>query len=350
MMDSLNNSEMINAQKNNKRIAWLDFAKLMAIYLVLYGHTLQYLKTDIDPHYNYMWLFIYSFHMPLFMLISGYFSYGILHDKFSTLIKKKTLQLIVPCLIWGGFWYFLKFVLVYNDVADAIINVLQDLNWITMDVLWFLKSLFLCMLLCYIFKSNIWFILLSILLSQIMPFKLPLMYPCFLFGVFCREKHVFDKINVKWSVVLVLLFVVMYSFFKPQHMLTNLRATAIGALSGDYLPFLIECKNRFFCLLIGIIGSLALISVCKSLNRLLEKSYYGDKLSKFGSQTQAVYILHGPIMVYGLAALINLNSMNVDFFNIVVCSAITLALLALCLYFINSCPPKVREILFGSRN
>ena len=348
-MDSFNKREMNNAKKN-KRIAWLDFVKLMAIYLVLYGHSLQYLKTDIDPHYNYMWLFIYSFHMPLFMLISGYFSYGIINDKFLTLIKKKTIQFIVPCLIWGGIWYILKIVFVYNDVSDVKINVIQDLKWLTMDVLWFLKSLFLCIVLCYIFKKNIWFLLLSILLSQIMPFKLPLMYPCFLFGFFCREKNVFDKINVKWTVVNVLLFAVLYYFFKPQHMLTNLRATAIGTLSGDYLPFLMECKNRIYCLLIGIIGSLAFISVCKAFNSLVEKSYLGDGFSKFGSQTQAVYILHGPIMAYGLATLINLNSMNINIFNIVVCPVISFALLVLCLYLINSIPPKARKILFGSEN
>ena len=49
------------------RIVYLDVAKCMAIYLVCLGHV-HPIYSSAAHH------FIYSFHMPLFMLISGYFS------------------------------------------------------------------------------------------------------------------------------------------------------------------------------------------------------------------------------------------------------------------------------------
>ena len=60
-----------------KRILSIDAIKAFAIFCVVLGHCIQYgsgifyLKDEI---YFENWLFkiIYSFHMPLFMLISGY--------------------------------------------------------------------------------------------------------------------------------------------------------------------------------------------------------------------------------------------------------------------------------------
>lgn len=340
----------VNNQSKGKRIIWLDFAKLIAIYLVVFGHALQYLHPGTDPHYNYMWLFVYSFHMPLFMLISGYFSYSILNESFLTLIKKKTFQLIIPCLLWGIIWYLLKVSYTYKGMDDIVNNIIPNIKWLTMDVLWFLKSLFLCIFLCYIFRKNIWLLILSLLLSQIMPFKLPSMYPCFLVGLLCRHKDIFTKINFKWTAVVVVLFIILFIFFEPCHMQTNLRATAKGMITGEYKLFLIELWNRFYCLLIGVIGSLSVISLCKSLFQVVKHSSFLERSSEYGAQTQAVYILHGPIMVYGIAYFISFNSMKDCIYNLVVCPVIALILLIICLLFINLCSPKVRNMLFGSKN
>ena len=57
----------------NKRLAYFDIAKLIAILLVLYGHCIQYYEGGNCAE-NYPWLIIYSFHLPLFMIVSGYFS------------------------------------------------------------------------------------------------------------------------------------------------------------------------------------------------------------------------------------------------------------------------------------
>lgn len=61
----------MNTQLKQRRILYLDYIKAFAIILVIIGHVLQYMiwPSDFDEHY--IWNFIYSFHMPLFMFISG---------------------------------------------------------------------------------------------------------------------------------------------------------------------------------------------------------------------------------------------------------------------------------------
>lgn len=54
-----------------KRITYIDWLKAFAIFLVLLGHSIQNLSAAgmMDGLHG----FIYSFHMPLFMMLSGFF-------------------------------------------------------------------------------------------------------------------------------------------------------------------------------------------------------------------------------------------------------------------------------------
>lgn len=48
-----------------------DFLRGVAIFLVVLGHVIQWM--DVDWKHNALFIGIYSFHMPLFMFVSGYF-------------------------------------------------------------------------------------------------------------------------------------------------------------------------------------------------------------------------------------------------------------------------------------
>lgn len=82
-----------------------DMTKAFAIYLVLVGHCIQYLSSS-DYRDDNLWIFIYSFHMPLFMLVAGYFSASSYKLDFKSLIVKKTKQLIIPMLFLEHFDFF----------------------------------------------------------------------------------------------------------------------------------------------------------------------------------------------------------------------------------------------------
>lgn len=50
----------------NQRINWIDYAKVLGMFLVIFGHTMQ------QPPLQQVHIGIYSFHMPLFFFLSGF--------------------------------------------------------------------------------------------------------------------------------------------------------------------------------------------------------------------------------------------------------------------------------------
>ena len=101
--------------ESKRRIEWVDYLKAFACFLVVLGHLLQSLqKINIDPYTDtttFINWFIYLFHMPLFLCMSGYlycktkkeFSWEY-YKKFEV---KKILNLLIP---------YLTFYLIYLGV------------------------------------------------------------------------------------------------------------------------------------------------------------------------------------------------------------------------------------------
>lgn len=88
---------------SSDRIAWIDFAKGIAIILVIIGHT-------VDGLFRGM---IFSFHMPLFFILSCVtFKYSENDDQFRKTTKKGFKHLIIPAITM----FFI----------DIIINVVKD--------------------------------------------------------------------------------------------------------------------------------------------------------------------------------------------------------------------------------
>ena len=81
------------------RIEYLDAIKGFAIILVVFGHVLAWNYTDLntiihpvvfeDIRIGLVWNLIYSFHMALFFMVSGYLTNLENKSKFQ-FIKKKT--------------------------------------------------------------------------------------------------------------------------------------------------------------------------------------------------------------------------------------------------------------------
>lgn len=126
---------------SNTRIAYLDSLKGLAILLVVMGHTLAWNYSDWtivlferDQASNvrmagFLFQFIYSFHMPLFFFISGFFVYK---EKCNWLqnLRKKTKAYFIPYIVTGffpmlwpgggnfGYWFLLA---LYQLTVLAII-------------------------------------------------------------------------------------------------------------------------------------------------------------------------------------------------------------------------------------
>lgn len=89
-----------------KRLLSLDALKGFAILLVIFGHVYLGADSDIFATKSYLHRFILAVHMPLFVLVSGYFAQRKV-DSFSSLkqfFQDKFVRLILPAMLWYPFW------------------------------------------------------------------------------------------------------------------------------------------------------------------------------------------------------------------------------------------------------
>ena len=137
-----------------KRLQYLDFTKGFAIILMLFAHTMA------EANYIHRWIF--SFHMPIFFIVSGLIMFEKYGKKDITLIdvkvliKNRVFQLGIPYIIWG--LALTLFYTVLEIISKSPIHfwnyILKLLSLNGIDSLWFLP--------CYFFAEVLVFILLSI--------------------------------------------------------------------------------------------------------------------------------------------------------------------------------------------
>ena len=104
---------METTRKIEQRSLTPDVCRGIAIFIVIWGHVLQQgLNGVTDVAENVVFKIIYSFHMPLFMIISGFFFYRAQERKnLKELVLDKVWLLLRVILIWNTVCYILKMLL-----------------------------------------------------------------------------------------------------------------------------------------------------------------------------------------------------------------------------------------------
>lgn len=87
----------IFVKMKKQRLYYLDALKGVLIILVILGHSIQFQIKDYQ--HDVLFRVIYSFHMPLFFLISGFLAHKGKYDGF--LVKKRFVQCIIPFVSWA---------------------------------------------------------------------------------------------------------------------------------------------------------------------------------------------------------------------------------------------------------
>lgn len=104
-MNSYDNRNIMlkNVIGGGKRIAYLDYSRVFAALLVIYGHVLPY--DNFVPR-----TYIYSFHMPFFFIVSGmlhkYYGYINWKKYFHTLIIPALFFNVVMWIVVAPFFYY----------------------------------------------------------------------------------------------------------------------------------------------------------------------------------------------------------------------------------------------------
>lgn len=132
-----------------QRIGYLDFLRGIAIITVVMGHIIQsnMRGAAADNCFN----FIYSFHMGFFFFISGCAAALSFHknnwSNFPAYLKKKTIQLLVPFVVWGGLVFL---ILNRISILELPSKLLSMLKYPSEDAPWFIFELFFIQLIYFI--------------------------------------------------------------------------------------------------------------------------------------------------------------------------------------------------------
>jgi acyltransferase len=96
-----------------ERIKWVDTIKALGMFLVFYGHYIEKFAINGDITASNQFKIIYSFHMPLFFIISGFFAKKISYR--SEHIRKIFLSRIIPVFSFAVISF--PFWLIFNKIT-----------------------------------------------------------------------------------------------------------------------------------------------------------------------------------------------------------------------------------------
>lgn len=128
----------------SQRIGYLDIAKLIGLFLVCFCHI------PVSTGEFHIW--VYSFHMPLFFLLSGMFFRP---ENFS--MKRTAMQLLVPFILFNVLAILISFCVNWIFYRTLQFTNLHPMKWFTSGYAigpsWFLLSLFCIRVFCsYAYK------------------------------------------------------------------------------------------------------------------------------------------------------------------------------------------------------
>lgn len=280
-----------------KRILYLDFAKAIAITLVCIGHSTRLVDLR-SPSVLNQW--IYSFHMPLFMFLSGFFSINAFNKPFKFFIKDKVAQLLIPVFVVSFFTSIVYIVLQLPDVYSLVRNE-------AIGGLWFLRTLFLCYLTVYIVKrtrlNDYLLCILTIPLALIIPHGYFLQYNFLLIffwgGHLLRGKY--DKYKSHRGVITFLSAI--YFFLLGTHC-----GTPIIDMNLIIHSPLVIVEH----IMTALSGALTIIGLsyyaCKFLNVKFMRV-----LGRIGSFTLGIYVMQTIILERFLTSILHFNWTSYSF-------------------------------------
>lgn len=284
--------------KNQEKM-YINVVKGIAVVLMLWGHCLQYGSEgafDVFHHPIYQW--IYSFHMPLFMLISGYlFYYSYQKRELKTLLIHRTQGMLQPIVFAGMLNILLGKLptfLLYGTIRLTNGELFTGLY--SLWFLWCVLSSSTAVSLAGKTAGNAWTQLLYVILGVFLVALFPdnhyhiYMYPYFVAGFYYGMYR--SRIPAwlsKCAVASLVVFPVMFPYYQGKHLIYF---TPIYTPELELLE-LVELNG--FRWIIGFAGSLFVLIVSRWMFVLLEGRKYGLRFLKMlaglGENSLAIYCI-----------------------------------------------------------
>lgn len=269
-----------------------DNIKALLIFLVVFGHLIEPLR-DIQI-FKILYFIIYSFHMPLFIFLAGYFA------KPTTKGLKKTFLLFLKYEII----YALSYALLFGGSGSTLtpLGLLGTIGYILQPiwVLWFLLSLISWRLLLIAYEKHPFVIVIivgAIIGFNFIPFNFRILsigrtlsfFPYFLLG-YLAKKHNYDfqkiKLNrtfIVYFCTLLLIFWTLYSASISDELLYG--ATSLNGYGDSLINLSIFKLNTY---LVAVSAGVLIFNIVPKRELWI---------SQVGEKTLPIFLWH-PIIIW----------------------------------------------------
>ena len=124
-----------------------DFLKGVMIFCVMYGHAISKINSlrGVTWQDSVVNVFVTSFEMPLFIMISGYFLWFSLRKKpHFTVFWQRVISVALPLFVWEGIPAVYSVIFETLNNGFSIINVAKIAARLVFPGLWFLACYLIC--------------------------------------------------------------------------------------------------------------------------------------------------------------------------------------------------------------
>lgn len=322
-----------------QRIVYLDLVKLFTIYLVIMGHVVAMMVNGYTIG-GRLYSFIYSFHMPLFMLLSGYFiSNRYLQKPLIEAMITRAKQLLLPAITCT------VICLLYLFLARNHVNVRDEI----IGNSWFLKTLFVYYVLFFLLKKisvNDWVLFVGscvalFVIPHATTLQINLLWPYFWGGYLLRKFDVLSKVSFSWryTVAFLLLFIGTY--------LVQINMEIPNYIGIDIDSLQSQGHLILFRYVVAFSGCMATITIISMIFKYFGTKSYMTKIAKYGQWTLGVYCLQTIIVANVFPDTFAWYVESEWLLDCVVAPLLTIGFLILCLYLINLISKnKTLDLLF----
>lgn len=289
------------------RVNWIDYARGIAIILVVYRHAFEGLKESGIPVGKYFFLeyaniFLFSFRMPLFFIVSGIFLQASFKKRgFLQYVDTKARMILYPYFIWGFLSLTLQMVFTNYTNGHPTLSSYFNLFYLPREVghFWYLYALFnisvLYSFVRYVLKvPPIFNVLIGLICFYLSSFvyqeniKIGLLFDILHYYIFFAigdlvSKYFFDKKNFVYFESKKLLITMLIPFLLAQgYFLYN-------NLSHNTAKYMyVEFYEPAIFLIIAIIGCSFIIN----LAFFLQKRNSFTWLTFLGKHSLHIYVAH----------------------------------------------------------
>ena len=269
------------------RDPWLDNVKMVLVTLVVVGHAIGLVSDSMGSHWVYD--FIYLWHIPAFVFVSGYLSKSFEWDR--RRMKGLVYTLLVPYLIFEPALYYYRVGVVGEREPGTL---WLEPHW----TMWYLIVLLMWRLVTPILKAHWLWLPLSVIISLVgglwdtdlfmIPRFLGLL-PFFVLGLHLKPRHLkhLDDVWVRVAAVPMLVGIGVMALYTDAWARTALLWYDAGY---DEIPIDNEIvfQTRLTVMMVGLLGAFSAMS-------LVPRRSLGW-FTTMGTATMVVYLFHGFVL------------------------------------------------------